>query len=149
MCVASIGRKCGGNPGEVGASHGAEAGKAEVLIVNGPLIVKVCWGERLYGTLDQAIGHYRRYTKGSLRRCFPECRVPRPHRSCPTRHPAGPPTATLEPATQLFLANHRQYWPQPRILDGGTLIDLTIVSHPDRLGDRIRRSYQAIVSKVR
>jgi hypothetical protein len=30
-------------PGEVGASHGAEAGKAEVLTVNGPLIVKVFW----------------------------------------------------------------------------------------------------------
>ena len=78
MCVASIGRKFGGNPGEVGASHGAEAGKAEVLIVNGPLIVKVCWGERLYGALDQAIGHYRRYKKGSLWRYFPECRAPRP-----------------------------------------------------------------------
>jgi SAM-dependent methyltransferase len=45
----------------------------------GALIVKVPWGEGLYGTLDQAIGHYRRYTKGSLRGAFLSADFPDPH----------------------------------------------------------------------
>src|SRR5690242_8793169 len=34
------------------------------------------------------------------------------------------PTATLGPATQLFVTDHRQYWPQPLVVGNGTLIDL-------------------------
>jgi UDP-N-acetyl-D-mannosaminuronic acid transferase (WecB/TagA/CpsF family) len=33
--------------------------------------------------------------------------------------------AALWPATQLFIADHRQYWSQPLIVGYGTLIDLT------------------------
>jgi 2-polyprenyl-3-methyl-5-hydroxy-6-metoxy-1,4-benzoquinol methylase len=44
----------------------------------GALIVKVPWGEWLYGTLDQAIGHYRRYTKASLRGAFLSANLPDP-----------------------------------------------------------------------
>jgi hypothetical protein len=46
---------------------------------HGAIIVKVPWGEWLYGTLDQAIGHHRRYTKGSLRRAFRNADCPDPH----------------------------------------------------------------------
>jgi hypothetical protein len=34
------------------------------------------------------------------------------------------PTATLWPATRLFIADHRQYCPQPLVVGDGTLIDL-------------------------
>src|SRR5260370_585049 len=31
----------------------------------------------------------------------------------------------LRPATQLFIADHRQYWPQPLVVRDGARIDLT------------------------
>jgi hypothetical protein len=34
------------------------------------------------------------------------------------------PAAALRPATQLFIADHRQYWPQPLVVGDGTLINL-------------------------
>jgi hypothetical protein len=114
MRVASIGGNFGGKPGEVGASHGAEAGKAEVLIVNGTLIVKVCWASGCtvhWITQSAAIADIRRGVCGVAFRNakYPDLIV--------LVLRAIPPTATLEPATQLFLANHRQYWPQPRVVD--------------------------------
>jgi len=37
---------------------------------------------------------------------------------------AARPTATLRPATQLFITDHRQYWPQPLVVGDGNLVDL-------------------------
>jgi hypothetical protein len=34
------------------------------------------------------------------------------------------PTSTLRPATQLFVTDHRQYWPQPLVVGDGTLIGM-------------------------
>src|SRR4030088_1449872 len=37
---------------------------------------------------------------------------------------AARPTATLEPAAQLFIADHRQYCPQPLVVGDGALVDV-------------------------
>src|SRR5215510_13351603 len=37
---------------------------------------------------------------------------------------SGRSTATLRPTTQLFIADHRQYRPQPLVVGDGTLVDL-------------------------
>jgi SAM-dependent methyltransferase len=41
-----------------------------LLTENGVLVVLVPWGQRLFNVLDKALGHYRRYTPGTLVSAF-------------------------------------------------------------------------------